>query len=250
MIDLSLTSRIEDNEIYNHPLELVSEILEKAVLPNYSHEEIIVVLSPLLEKHQPSPQICHFFSKHCRNSPRSQLVIEMFSPVVKRILKHNGDFGRHPHTRHFVKEFLMALVAQHDGFDSVQHFVAIMHSMTSRCPFPRVLPNFVAVCLAAIHECFEQQRNNNNNINNNNNNNMNINTIVSIKSVGSSASTVGVGVGSPAPLRGELNEEQLLCHTRLMLTLSTYEDWRVQLAQLLQSRPLPEQALKNEKFIE
>ena len=30
-----------------------------------------------------------FFFQHCRNSPRSQIVIELFTPVVHRILKHN-----------------------------------------------------------------------------------------------------------------------------------------------------------------
>jgi len=52
-------------------------------------EDVIVTLAPLLENNTPSPQICNFFSKHCRSAPRSTLVIDMFTPVVRRILKHN-----------------------------------------------------------------------------------------------------------------------------------------------------------------
>ena len=52
-------------------------------------EEVIVTLAPLLENNTPSPQICNFFSKHCCDAPRSRLVIDMFTPVVRRIVKHN-----------------------------------------------------------------------------------------------------------------------------------------------------------------
>ena len=158
MIEMSLTTPIEDTEIYQYPLELVSEILQKHHLPKPTHEEVIVSLSPLLEKNHPSPEICDFFSRHCRDSPRSHIVIEMFSPVVQRILKHNGDFGRYPRMRLFVQDYLMALISQNDGLQTVQNFVRSMHSPSSQCPFPRVLPNFVSVCLAAIHGCFEQRK--------------------------------------------------------------------------------------------
>jgi hypothetical protein len=159
MIDISMTIPIEDCEIYQFPLELISDILQKNSLFKSTHEEIIVALGPLLEKNHPSPEICNFFSKHCRDSPRSKIVIEMFTPVVQRILKHNGDFGRYPHMRQFIQDFLMALRSQNAGLHTVQNFVISMHgnsSITSQCPFPRVLSNFVSVCLAAISNCFEQ----------------------------------------------------------------------------------------------
>jgi hypothetical protein len=155
MIDMSTTTPIDDTEISQHPLELVSEILQKHKLPKQTHEEVIVALSPLLEKNHPSSEICDFFSRHCRDSPRSQVVIEMFSPVVQRILKHNGDFGRYPRMRLFIQDYLMALMSQNAGLETVQRFVIAMHSTSSQCPFPRVLPNFVSVCLASIHGCFE-----------------------------------------------------------------------------------------------
>lgn len=31
-----------------------------------------------------------------------------------------------------------------------------MHGPTGQCPHPRVLPNLVAVCLAAIYSCYEE----------------------------------------------------------------------------------------------
>jgi hypothetical protein len=215
MIDMSLTTPIDDKEIYNHPLEMVSEILQKQNLPKQTHEDVIVGLSPLLEKNHPSPEICDFFSRHCRDSPRSHIVIEMFTPVVQRILKHNGDFGKYPRMRLFVQDYLMALYSQNAGMQTVQNFVVSMHSLSSQCPFPRVLPNFVAVCLAAIHGCFE------------------INKIGEQESYSYQLDTV----------------QQLVCYTTMMQTMSKFEDWRAHLAQLLQSRPFPENALANPEFI-
>ena len=59
------------------------------VINSVAHESIITAVAPLLVNNQPSPEICAFFSKHCRNSPRSTVVLEMFMPVIQRILKHN-----------------------------------------------------------------------------------------------------------------------------------------------------------------
>ncbi|CAF5079499.1 unnamed protein product, partial [Rotaria sp. Silwood1] len=91
MIDFAMTIPIEDVEIHQFPLEIISEILQQQQfnLPRFVHENVIVSLAPLLEKNYPSPEICDFFTRHCRDSPRSQIVIEMFTPVVQRILKHN-----------------------------------------------------------------------------------------------------------------------------------------------------------------
>lgn len=152
---------IEDGEVYQFPLELISEILQKKNLLKETHEEVIIALGPLLEKNHPSPELCGFFSKHCHDSPRSQIVIEMFTPVVQRILKHNADFGRYPHMRQFIQDFLMALYSQNSGLNTVQNFILSMHSnisITSQCPFPRVLPNFVSVCLAAIYNINDIQK--------------------------------------------------------------------------------------------
>ncbi len=153
---MSLTTPIDDSEIYQYPLELISDILQKHHFPKQLYEDVVLMLSPLLERNHPSTELCDFFSKHCRDSPRSQIVIQIFSPVVQRILKHNGDFGRYPRMRLFIQDYLRALMSQNGGLQTVQNFVISMHSSSSQCPFPRVLPNFVSVCLASIHGCFER----------------------------------------------------------------------------------------------
>ncbi|CAF4560779.1 unnamed protein product [Rotaria socialis] len=160
MIDFAMAIPIEDVEIYQFPLEIISEILQQQqfYLPRFVHENVIVSLAPLLEKHYPSPEICDFFSRHCRDSPRSQIVIEMFTPVVQIILKHNTDFGRYPRMRVFVQEYLVAINSQNDGLRIVQEFIKKMHGPTMVCPFPRVLTNFVSVCLAAIYNFFEDRK--------------------------------------------------------------------------------------------
>lgn len=214
---MSLTTPIEDNEIYSYPLELISEMLQKHNFPKQAHEDIIVSLSPLLENNHPSTEICDFFSRHCRDSPRSHIVIEMFTSVVQRILKHNGDFGKYPQMRRFVQDYLMALVSQNAGMQTVMNFVASMHRHSIQCPFPRVLPNFSAVCLAGIHGCFEQRRK------------PNVQVIVQLSE--------------------EEKEEQLICYTTMMKAMSQFDDWRVHLAQLMQSVPFPDQAFTNEKFL-
>ncbi|CAF3906067.1 unnamed protein product [Rotaria sp. Silwood2] len=161
MIDFAMTTPIEDVEVHHFPLEIISEILQQQEfnLPRFVHENVIVALAPLLEKNYPSPEICDFFSRHCRDSPRSQIVIEMFTPVVQRILKHNTDFGKYPRMRIFIQEYLLALNSQNDGLRVVQDFIKRIHGPTMICPFPRVLSNFVSVCLAAIYNFFEDRKN-------------------------------------------------------------------------------------------
>ncbi|KAK2149679.1 hypothetical protein LSH36_442g03106 [Paralvinella palmiformis] len=91
MIDLSLSTPIQDESVCQFPLDLVSQLLQENsdTISQVAHEQIIVALAPLLENNHPTQEICDFFSKHCKNSPRSEIVIELFTPVVRRILKHN-----------------------------------------------------------------------------------------------------------------------------------------------------------------
>ncbi len=44
-------------------------------------------------------------------------------------------------------------------------------------------------------------------------------------------------------------DEQLVCHTTMLYTMSKFEDWRLSVAQLLQSVPFPDQALTHDKFV-
>lgn len=52
-------------------------------------EDLLLTLSPLLERQPPSREMCAAFSRHCRLHPRSSLVRGLFTSVVHRILKHN-----------------------------------------------------------------------------------------------------------------------------------------------------------------
>ncbi|KAK3086918.1 hypothetical protein FSP39_025386 [Pinctada imbricata] len=216
MIDVSLTTNIQDASIYQFPLDLVSDLLQQNAdfITKVAHENIIVALAPLLENNHPTQEICEFFSKHCKNSPRSSIVIELFTPVVQRILKHNTDFGKYPRMRGFVQEYIQALNCQNDGYRVVQNFVKCMHSPASTCPHPRVLPNLVAVCLAAVYTCFEEKKNA-----------MQDNTLNTIDT--------------------QEWESKLLCYIGMMETMSEFEDWRCVLGSLLQPIPFPNEKMKS-----
>lgn len=93
------------------------------------------------------------------------------------------DFGKCPRLRLFTQEYILALNELNAGMEVVKKFVhrwervepecseshtktwprydpkcflCSMHGPTGQCPHPRVLPNLVAVCLAAIYSCYEE----------------------------------------------------------------------------------------------
>lgn len=220
LIHVSLLTPIQDPSVYRFPLDLVSDLLQQndEFLGKEFQESIIVSLTPLLERNHPTQEICDFFSKHCKDSPRSTLVIELFTPVVHRILKHNTDFGKYPRMRTFVQEYIQALNSQNDGLKVVQALVKSMHGPTSSCPHPRVLPNLVAVCLAAIYNCYEERKN-----------------------------------SSTDNLNGEDFdqvewENKLLCYVSMMEIMSEFDDWRYLLGSLLQPIPFPDDAIADSLF--
>nr|XP_033940839.1 C-Maf-inducing protein [Pseudochaenichthys georgianus] len=157
LVDMALSSPLQDESIHQAPLHIISTLLaENSHLSSQDHEHIIVAIAPLLENNHPPPDLCEFFCKHCRERPRSMVVIEVFTPVVQRILKHNMDFGKCPRLRLFTQEYILALNELNAGMEVVNKFVHSMHGPTGQCPHPRVLPNLVAVCLAAIYSCYEE----------------------------------------------------------------------------------------------
>ena len=83
-----------------------------------------------------------------------------------------------------------------------------MHGAASTCPHPRVLPNLVSVSVAAVQSLFDDQSTNYDDKN--------------------------------ELVRGcaEL-DEKLACFVGVFQEMSTYEDWRMPLAQLLQPIPFP-----------
>ena len=49
-------------------------------------KEVLIALSPLLERSHPPPSLCRFFSRYCRTRPRCPLVGQLFTSVVRRAL--------------------------------------------------------------------------------------------------------------------------------------------------------------------
>lgn len=68
------------------------------------------------------------------------------------------DFGKNPYMRRFIKDYVRVLYSHNDGPDAVRAFVRSAHGEGSACPHPRVLPNLVAVCLAAVFCIYEHRR--------------------------------------------------------------------------------------------
>ncbi|XP_076470132.1 C-Maf-inducing protein-like isoform X2 [Babylonia areolata] len=221
LIDVSLTTPIQDASVFQFPLDLISEVLQQNCtepISRAAHENIIIAISPLLENNHPTQEICDFFSLHCKSCPRSSLVMDLFTPVVQRILKHNMDFGKFPRMRTFVQEYLQALKCQNDGTRVVQCFIENMHGPASTCPHPRVLSNLVAVCLAAIYNLYEEKKNA-----------MQDNQVQSVFD--------------------SLDwENKLLCFIAMMETMAEFNDWRLTLGSLLQPIPFPDDAIADTVF--
>ncbi|NXS45003.1 CMIP protein, partial [Balaeniceps rex] len=135
LVDMALTSPLQDDSIHQAPLEIVSKLLsENNNLTTQDHESIIVAIAPLLENNHPPPDLCEFFCKHCRERPRSMVVIEVFTPVVQRILKHNMDFGKCPRLRLFTQEYILALNELNAGLEVVKKFIhRLQKILTSEC---------------------------------------------------------------------------------------------------------------------
>ena len=70
----------------SYPLLLLQK---DSLLPQTVLEDLLSTLSPLLERQQPSEEMCTAFSRHCQSHPRSSLVRGLFTSIVQRILKHN-----------------------------------------------------------------------------------------------------------------------------------------------------------------
>ncbi|KAK7789019.1 hypothetical protein R5R35_009972 [Gryllus longicercus] len=220
LVELATSTPLQDECVTNAPMEIVSRLLEEdeAWTSRGGSEQLTATLAPLLANTAPSPALCRFFSRHCAAHPRSPAVAERLTPVAQRILKHNVDFGKFPHMRRLVQDYICALHMQNGGDEVLRRFVASIHGPGSSCPHPRVLPNLVAVCLAAVFSSFEERR-----------------------SVEARNETQGLVL--------EHADCQLQCYLSVLLTVSEYDDWRPGLAQLLQPIPFPDDALAHEPFI-
>ncbi|KAH7978569.1 hypothetical protein HPB49_005934 [Dermacentor silvarum] len=121
LVELTLTTPLQDKNIYQRPLEIISKFLvqSKEWLSGKDVEAVINAVLPLLERTTPTPEICEYFCK----------------------------------------EYIQSLNCQNSGLEAVQEFVRSVHGEGSTCPHPRVLPNLVATVLAGVFALFEARRN-------------------------------------------------------------------------------------------
>ncbi|XP_046914487.2 C-Maf-inducing protein-like [Dermatophagoides farinae] len=243
LIELTLTTPLQDECIYQTSLDVINELLllrlkdferddektaEMQLAARKLNEEIIKLLSPFLERTNPSIEICRFLSKHCRKYPRSIVICEYYAEIVQRILKHNMDFGKYPRMRVLVQDYFVALNKHNDGNHLIQTFIYSVHGRTMMCPHPRVISNLVSVCLATIFSLFEYRQ---------------LDSIhhghQSIKNVADTD-------------LDQIDDEEWQIHVNCFIDMfrfiSQYEDWRLSLAQILQPIPLPDSALGDPKF--
>ncbi|KPL97136.1 hypothetical protein QR98_0002340 [Sarcoptes scabiei] len=240
LIDLTLTTPLQDECIYQTSLDIINELLQlrlKELIRNdqpaeiqmatkHTNEEIIKILSPMLERTNPTTEICRFLSKvihkHCRKYPRSIVICEYYAEIVQRILKHNMDFGKHPRMRVLVQDYFVALNQHVDGNHLIQAFIFSVHGRTMICPHPRVINNLVAACLASIFSLFEFKQ---------------------LDSVNNHL--FGKNLKTLDDQEWEIHTN---CFINIFNIISLYEDWRLSLAQIIQPIPLPDSALSDPTF--
>jgi hypothetical protein len=67
MIELVSTTPLQDEVIYQTPLDIISELLQQQMISNQLDiglsQEIILAIAPLLENSHPSIEISQFFSR-------------------------------------------------------------------------------------------------------------------------------------------------------------------------------------------
>ncbi|XP_033217067.1 C-Maf-inducing protein-like [Belonocnema kinseyi] len=234
MVDFALWTPLQDERVPGAPLEAVAKLLEdrfiieaetkngkmgdseegKGRSDNRSWAEaVLAVAAPLLEKAAPPTSLTRVLSKLAQRHPRSPLV-HALSPAITRCLKHTVDFGKSPDMRKLLQVFVAAIYENNDGEQAIREYIASVHGPGSDCPHPRVLPNLVSICVAAIFHRFE---------------------VVNHLSVNEDKTE------DLPPLR---------CYLLVLNVASEYADWRPGLGGLLQPVPFPEEALADKEVQE
>ncbi|XP_011067503.1 PREDICTED: C-Maf-inducing protein-like [Acromyrmex echinatior] len=220
MVDFALWTPLQDERVAGAPLEAVAKLLdEPSVEPDLDGkteeivhdrrswaEAVLAVVAPLLEKAAPPAALARVLAKLAQQHPRSQLV-PMLSPAITRCLKHTVDFGKSPDMRKLLQVFVAALYENNDGEQAIRDYISSVHGPGSDCPHPRVLPNLMSICVAAIFHRFEVS--------------------------GRASSNEDKPLSLP-PLH---------CYLLVLNIASEYADWRSGLGALLQPVPFPEEAL-------
>lgn len=222
MVDFALWTPLQDERVAGAPLEAVAKLLdetssvqeadsdgkaEEVVRDRRSWAEaVLAAVAPLLEKAAPPAALARALVKLAQQHPRSQLV-PMLSPAITRCLKHTVDFGKSPDMRKLLQVFIAALYENNDGEQAIRDYISSVHGPGSDCPHPRILPNLVSICVAAIFHRFEV----------------------------SSRASSNEDKSPPLP--------PLQCYLLVLNIASEYTDWRPGLGALLQPVPFPEEAL-------
>ncbi|XP_050450983.1 C-Maf-inducing protein-like [Cataglyphis hispanica] len=220
MVDFALWTPLQDERVAGAPLEAVAKLLEEPNMDPDTNakiegiardrrswaEAVLSVVAPLLEKAAPPAALARALARLAQQHPRSQLV-PMLGPAITRCLKHTVDFGKSPDMRKLLQVFVAALYENNDGEQAIRDYISSVHGPSSDCPHPRILPNLVSICVAAIFHRFEV------------------------------SSRVSSNEDKPPPL------PPLQCYLLVLNIASEYADWRPGLGALLQPVPFPEEAL-------
>ncbi|XP_012227152.2 C-Maf-inducing protein-like [Linepithema humile] len=221
MVDFALWTPIQDERVAGAPLEAAAKLLEEPGVDSDLDtktddtvrdrrswaEAVLSVVVPLLEKAAPQASLARALARLAQQHPRSQLV-PMLSPAITRCLKHTVDFGKSPDMRKLLQVFVAALYENNDGEQAIKDYISSVHGPGSDCPHPRVLPNLVSICVAAIFHRFEVSNR--------------------------ASSNENKQPPSLPPLQ---------CYLLVLNIASEYADWRPGLGALLQPVPFPEEAL-------
>lgn len=169
MVDFALWTSLQDERVSVAPLEAVAKHLEDSVVESpiennseksteeisqYQNdrkhwaEVILSVVSPLLDKVALPVCLTRVLVKLAQQHPQSSLVTAI-SPAITRCLKHTVDFGKSLDMRKLLQVFIASLYAT-GGEQAIRDYIASIHGSGSDCPHPRMLPNLVSVCVAAI----------------------------------------------------------------------------------------------------
>ncbi|XP_012272104.1 C-Maf-inducing protein-like [Orussus abietinus] len=231
MVDFALWTPLQDERVAGAPLEAVAKLLGNPVEKSEADaktgkmeesskfgdrgwaEAILAVAAPLLERAAPPAALARVLSSLAERHPRSPLVSAL-SPAITRCLKHTVDFGKSPDMRRLLQVFVAALFENNDGELALREYIASVHGPGSDCPHPRVLPNLVSICVAAIFRRFE------------------------------AANAAPSNEDRPASL------PPLRCYLLVLCVASEYADWRPGLGALLQPVPFPEEALADKEVQE
>lgn len=147
--------RREKKEDIDKPL-IIMDLLDAPIQENEPVSEdrdwaeaVLNVAAPLLERTAPPPSLARVLARLASQHPRSPIV-QALRPAITRCLKHTVDFGKSPDMRRLLQVFVAALYENDDGEEVLRQFIASVHGPSSDCPHPRVLPNLVSICVAAI----------------------------------------------------------------------------------------------------